>query len=1041
MRQICPSKPSHAFVLAALALSVGACGDRTEPPSTVATAKSTEALGEVGDPTCVPGGTTYTSGRTLFADRTEQWGLEALNVTGTRLSVADVNGDNYPDLVVRSTTDEETDFSAGVRPVWVLKNTRNGKFEDITRGSGMIAGRIRGADDAVRNARASQVVAFADVDNDGDLDAFSGSLPYRPRRVTGRERSEIMLNSGYGTFTTRPVQLPELHPAGATFFDQNRDGFVDLFVPAFQRVEGATADVSGAFFRGDEDRTTSLTADVAAAVGLQRPGFYHRSSIACDLNDDGRLEIMAAAVGRRSNALFQGTATGFVERGQASGYAEDANVEWRDNLYARAYCSLVREGRGPAADLPSCAGVAEYPTELASRREADATRWDHTRGRAAENLGGNTFTTLCADFDGDGQLELYNTEERSAAEGQSADLSEVLRVTSQPEEDVTLTRPGRTATNLVLDHASDFEWTEGIQTAAVFDVDNDGRTDLYLGGSDYDYASNVGHLYQNTSTSGTIHFDEIPTADGFSQRRSQGIAVADFDRDGDLDVVVGYSRLNCPSGLLLEDVPVGNEEPGIAVACERTERVRFLENVYGSGGNWVQLKLVGAAGSNGAAIGARVTVALAGGRRLVQEVDGGHGTFGAQQDHVLHFGLGADCTAEVTVAWPDAARTTQTFPVAARHHYRLVQGVALPGELPLKGYCSTNVERLAGAVGPAQTNEYHDVYCVQDRLSALGYAGIPRPLAAGAGTPSGSRNPFYTLVPQRLSVNGALTDDTLWAIRTFQTTITNADVQAGMSGVVNPAPGNAGFQSYQWLGASNAPRWSKGGARGPGWQNIDEDRHDWGASWTFEVVGLAGAALPTGTILSNDLSVPNGGVTNDHGSHEGGLDLDVRLYAEAPPPNERRRWYEYSVVQPRLASSGGTFWSQSCAAPTTLGVSGENFIDRVVVWLWESPTEACRSAVINASRTTPKTFADGFARLVPTRAPYDRAAIQEQIQAFLSQVYPDGSHRVSRVIFMDPVLMSALRSAGFAAARLDSTRREHADHYHVDVAPPVPQPQ
>jgi hypothetical protein len=146
------------------------------------------------------------------------------------------------------------------------------------------------------------------------------------------------------------------------------------------------------------------------------------------------------------------------------------------------------------------------------------------------------------------------------------------------------------------------------------------------------------------------------------------------------------------------------------------------------------------------------------------------------------------------------------------------------------------------------------------------------------------------------------------------------------------------------------------------------------------------------------------------------------------------------VVQPRLASSGGTFWSQACAAPT-LGVSGANYIDRVVVWLWESPTEACRNAVINWSTTTPKTLADGFARLVPTRAPYDRAAIQEQIRAFLSQVYPDGSNRVSRVIFMDPVLMSALRSAGFAEERLDSTRRDHADHYHVDVAPPAPRPQ
>lgn len=1031
MRKLRPN-PNRVLLLGVFSLAAGACGDAGEPPSEAPLAKSTQAIGEVGDPTCVPGGTRYFPGRKLFVDRTEEWGLEGLKVTGTRLSVADVNGDNYPDLVVRSRTDAETSFDSGKRPVWVLKNTRNGTFEDITRSSGLIVGRLRGANDAVRNARASQVVAFADVDNDGDLDAFSGSPPYRPAGVAGRERSELMLNSGYGTFTLRAAQLPELHPAGATFLDQDKDGFIDLFVPAFQRVTGGAADVSGSFFRGTGDRRTTLTVDSAAAAGLRTPGAYYRSSIACDLNHDGSLELMAAAVGRRPNALFQGRATDFVERGQASGFAQDTNVDWKDNLYARAHCSIVREAGGPPEELGACTGVPDHPAELRTRRDTDAARWQRARDTLPENLGGNTFTTLCADFDGDGELELYNAEERSAAEGQSADPAQVLRVTSATGEDIVLSRPGRAATNLELSHANDFEWTEGIQTAAVFDADNDGRPDLYIGGADHDYASSVGHLYQNVSAGSAIQFLEVPAADGLSQRRAQGIAVADFDRDGDLDLVVGHSRFGCGGG------PIG-PGPVPIPQCEPTEQVRFYENVYGSGGNWVQLKLVGNNGSNGAAIGARVTVELSSGRKLVQEVDGGHGYFGAQQDHVLHFGLGSDCTAQVTVEWPDKGPLALPFAVSARHHYRVTRATGTPRELPLKGFCANDVSRMTGAVGPAELNDYYDVFCVQDRLSELGYAGITRELAASPGRVTDSRNQRYATVPQRLSVNGVWSDDTLWAIRTFQTTILNSDVQAGMSGIVTPTAGVTGYTSFEWLGASNAPRWRESEQNGPGWQNDDRDNHDHGASWAFEAVALAGAALPSGTIRTNDVSLPNGGDTRDHGSHEGGLDIDVRLTANGG------RWYNTDTATAALESQEGTLW-RSCPGPVLTNsdgenLTGDNYVDRALVWLWESPSEACRAAVVASSTATPRTFEDGYARLVPPRPDYDRAAIQLQIRTFLDLRYPDGSERVPRVIFMDPVLVSNLVAAGIARTRLRTTTLGHADHYHVDVAPPPRIPQ
>ncbi|MEQ9318919.1 MAG: ASPIC/UnbV domain-containing protein, partial [Polyangiaceae bacterium] len=79
-------------------------------------------------------------------------------------------------------------------------------------------------------------------------------------------------------------------------------------------------------------------------------------------------------------------------------------------------------------------------------------------------------------------------------------------------------------------------------------------------------------------------------------------------------------------------------------------------------------------GTNRAAIGARVTVAGEDGVVQTQEVDGGHGHYGAQKDLTLHFGLGEACRAEVTVRWPNASLTTQTFELVSGYRYELVQG-------------------------------------------------------------------------------------------------------------------------------------------------------------------------------------------------------------------------------------------------------------------------------------------------------------------------------------------------------------------------------
>ena len=172
---------------------------------------------------------------------------------------------------------------------------------------------------------------------------------------------------------------------------------------------------------------------------------------------------------------------------------------------------------------------------------------------------------------------------------------------------------------------------------------------MYWG--DSDYSGTHGLLFHQDKPG---HFEAVPITDGIDHHRSHGSVVADFDHDGDLDIVVGHSHARCSSD------------------CYPTTQVRFFENVMGPG-NFVQIVLTGGPGTNRAAIGARVTL-TAGGITQTRDVGGGYGHFNAQDDLTLHFGLGTACDAEVTVRWPDANLTTEKFKLPAGYRFGITQG-------------------------------------------------------------------------------------------------------------------------------------------------------------------------------------------------------------------------------------------------------------------------------------------------------------------------------------------------------------------------------
>jgi hypothetical protein len=173
--------------------------------------------------------------------------------------------------------------------------------------------------------------------------------------------------------------------------------------------------------------------------------------------------------------------------------------------------------------------------------------------------------------------------------------------------------------------------------AGIVDLDNDGLPDLFaVTGSVYpeietrlpNYPFRTPRIvFRNL---GDGRFEELIEEAGpgvVAAHSSRGCAFGDFDNDGDIDVLI--MNMNEPPSLLRNDVSGGN--------------------------HWLKVKLVGSK-SNRSAIGSRV-IARYGGRQQAQEVTA-QSSFYSVNDPRLHFGLGSETSADLTVRWISGAVET-----------------------------------------------------------------------------------------------------------------------------------------------------------------------------------------------------------------------------------------------------------------------------------------------------------------------------------------------------------------------------------------------
>ena len=137
-----------------------------------------------------------------FTDITAESGLADID-GNIRVVAADVDGDGLPDLLVHGGVSARDSLAAPKKRLFL--NRGAGHFEDVTAASGLLDSR-----DGPGTGRLANLAVFADVDNDGDLDIFSGTFidENTDPVAASKDRSEILLNDGKGHFTFAPRSKP-----------------------------------------------------------------------------------------------------------------------------------------------------------------------------------------------------------------------------------------------------------------------------------------------------------------------------------------------------------------------------------------------------------------------------------------------------------------------------------------------------------------------------------------------------------------------------------------------------------------------------------------------------------------------------------------------------------------------------------------------------------------------------------------------------------------------------------------------------------------
>jgi len=531
---------------------------------------------------------------------------------GGGVGVGDFNNDSLPDIY----------FVGNMTPHKLYLNRGNMKFEDVSEKSGITA-----------LQRWTRGVSLVDINNDGLLDVYVCNALFQP----GKERRNFLyVNQRIDPATGIP-QFKEMgeeygladtsHSHMAAFFDYDNDGDLDVYLLVNELVEKYPGEYRPIRTDGSIQNTDRLLrndwneslghgvfTNVSATAGITWEGYGLGVQIT-DINNDGWKDVYVSNDYLTTNLLYINNRNGTFTN-QYDLYFKHSSL----NAMGNDVADINNDGLLDVVELDMAA-------EDNHRLKLMLNAIDYQTLQAYDYYGYNFQSVRNMLQVNMGPRVLRNDSIGPPVFAEIGNFANIART----------------------------DWSWGPLLA---DVDNDGWRDLMVSNgfprdvSDQDFIAYRNNTAPNTPNSvilqqipeikisnyiyrnnGDLSFSDQTLAWGWDQPSfSAGMAYADFDRDGDLDVVINNTNMEAS---LLENT---------------------LSDQKNTTNHYLQIQLQGDE-KNIQAIGA-ITTVFFNGQKQVHEYTPYRG-YMSTVENMLHVGLGTASKADsLHIIWPNGKFTS-----------------------------------------------------------------------------------------------------------------------------------------------------------------------------------------------------------------------------------------------------------------------------------------------------------------------------------------------------------------------------------------------